>query len=154
MIYVECYSDVALVRAVTGVSRREVGHEGGKGEVCNRLRKRNGCTGMVDEDPSSGQPPYVREARLEQDLVEVGIRTLHHDATGNRLIILCPRLEEWILDAARGAGVNVRDHDLPNDARILHRTINLSIGRFERLLEVLKGHSRLEVLRGLLSERV
>ena len=151
MIYVECRSDVALVRGVTGVSRRGVGHEGGKGEVCNRLRKKNDCIGMVDEDPASGQSAYIREARLEQELPEHGIRVLHHDATRNRIILLCPRLEEWILDAAHAAGVSVTSYGLPNDARRLHGEININLARFGNLLEALKGSSgRLKTLKGLL----
>ena len=109
MIYVECYPDHALVKSLTGVARRDITHEfKGKGEICNRLRKQTNCKGLLDEDLSSGQPRYVKEARLEKDLPKYDIKVLHHSSTDNRLIVLCPRLEEWILKAARGAGIDVK----------------------------------------------
>ncbi len=151
MILVECYADMALVRSLTGIPRREIDHEFGKGNICNRLRDLSGCTGLVDEDPSAGQPSYLKEARVAQDLVVERIKVLQHDATGNRVIVLCPRLEEWILDGAKGAGVDVRDYGLPNDPLKLHSQINLNLGRFGELVEKLRGSStRLKALEELL----
>ena len=155
MIFVECKSDLALVKSLTNIARREITHEfKGKGEICNRLRKRTNCKGLLDEDPSSGQPHYVKEARLENDLTEHDIKVLHHNSTNNLLIVLCPRLEEWILKAAREADIDVRKYDLPNDASRLHRHINLSLDKFENLLEDLKDSSnRLKTLKRLLEEK-
>ena len=152
MIYVECKPDFTLVQSLTNVTRREITHEfKGKGEICNRLREQTNCKGLVDEDPSSGQPRYVKEARLENDLSEHDIKVLYHGSTDNRLIVLCPRLEEWILNAAREAGIDVRKYNLPNDGANLHRHINISLDKFESLLKDLKGSSsRLKTLKGLL----
>jgi len=152
MIYVECKRHLVLVQSLTGVSRREVRHEGGKDNVCNRLRRKTDCTGLVDEDPSSTQSPYLREAEVQEDLPGEGIRVLRHRRTNNRLILLCPTSHDWILAAARAASVNMVAYNLPNNARALHRVINVSIDRFERLLDTLKGCSRLEALRRLLLE--
>ena len=152
MIYVECKPDLALVKSLTNVTRRGITHEfKGKGEICNRLRKQTNCKGLVDEDPTSAQPPYVKEARLENDLSEHEIKLLYDGTNNNYLIVLCPRLEEWILKAAREAGKDVRKYDLPNDAARLHRHINISLDRFENLLEDLKdSSSRMKILKGLL----
>jgi len=152
MIYVECKPDLTLVKSLTNVTRREITHEfKGKGEICNRLRKQTNCKGLLDEDPSSAQPHYVKEAMLENEFPQHDIKVLHHSSTDNRLIVLCPRLEEWILKAASETGIDVRKYDLPNDAAKLHRHINISLDKFENLLEELKESSnRLKTLKKLL----
>ena len=154
MIYVECKPDLTLVKTLTGITRREITHElKGKGEICNRLKKTTKCKGLIDEDPSSGQPRYVREARLENDLTEHDIRVLRHDQTDNRLIVICPRLEEWVLKAAREVGIDVREYNLPNNGRELHREINIILDKFEKLLGDLKdSSSRLKTLKRLLED--
>lgn len=155
MIYVECHPDRSLVRSLTNITKRGIIHEfKGKGEICNRLRKQTNCKGLIDEDPSSGQPAYIKESGLEKDLPEHDIKVLHHSSTDNYLIILCPRLEEWTLNAAREANIDVRKYNLPNNAVSLHREINISLDKFERLLEDLKNVSnRLKTLRRLLEEK-
>ena len=152
MIFIECKPDLTLLESLTSIPRREITHEfKGKGEICNRLRKLSNCTGLIDEDPDSGQPLYVKEAKLENDLSEHEIKVLHDNTNNNYIIVLCPRLEEWILKAAREAGIDVRKYDLPNDAIRLHREINISLDKFENLLEDLKrSSSRLKSLKRLL----
>ena len=154
MIFVECKPDLALVKSLTNISRRGITHEfKGKGEICNRLKKQTNCKGLIDEDPSSGQPRFVKEARLENDLSEHDIKVLRHSSTDNHLIVLCPRLEEWTLNAAREARIDVRKYNLPNDAARLHREINISLDKFEDLLEDLRDSSdRLKTLKRLLEE--
>lgn len=155
MIFVECNPDLALVQSLTNVTRREIIHElKGKGEICNRLRRRTNCTAMLDEDPSSGQPRYLKEAILLGDFSGYSIIVLRHDPNGNRLILLRPRLEEWILKAATEARIDVRKYDLPDDAIKLHGEINISLDKFENLLEDLKNSSnRLKTLKRLLEGR-
>jgi len=152
MIYVECKPDLVLVKSLTNVTRRGITHEfKGKGEICNRLRKQTNCKGLLDEDPASAQPRYVKEARLENDLSQHDIKVLYHSSTDNHLIVLCPRLEEWVLKAAREARLDVRKYNLPNDVAGLRRHINISLDKFESLLEDLKGSSnRLKALKRLL----
>ena len=152
MIYIECKPDFTLVKSLTSITRRGITHEfKGKGEICNRLRRQTNCKGLIDEDPSSGQPSYVKEAELENEFSEHGIKVLLHRQTGNRLILLCPRLEEWILGAAREAGKDVTDYSLPNNGHRLHREINIGLDKFEKLLEALKDSSdRLKTLKRLL----
>jgi len=136
MIYVECFSGRDLVESLTNFTRREITHEfKGKGEICNRLRKRTNCKALIDEDPTSGQPRYTKEAGLENELPQHDIKVLHHNSTNNRLIVLCPRLEEWILEAAQEAGKDVRKYNLPNSAVRLHKEINITLDKFENLLE-------------------
>jgi len=89
MIFVECKPDLALVQSLTKVARRGIIHEfKGKGGICSRLRRQTNCKGLIDEDPSSGQPRFVKESKLEENFPEHDIKVLHHNSTDNRLIVL------------------------------------------------------------------
>jgi hypothetical protein len=106
---------------------------------------------LLDEDPSSAQPRYIKEAKLEDDLFEHDIKVLHHNSTNNRLIVLCPTLEAWILKAVREAGIDIRRYNLPNNPTRLHSEINISLGKIENLVEELKESSnKLKALKRLL----
>ena len=152
MIYVECKPDLTLVKFLTNIKRRDITHEfKGKGEICNRLRKQANCKALLDEDPFGAQPRYMKEAKLVNDLPEHDLKLLHDSANNNYLVVLCPRLEEWVLKAAREAGIDVRKYDLPTDASRLHKEINIRLDKFEKLLEELKDSSNmLKTLKRLL----
>ena len=150
MIYVECKSDFALVKSITGIPRREITHEGGKPRVCQRLERQENCKGLVDEDPSRAQPRYIRKLRLANDLFQYELRELCDESRNNRLIILCPKLEDWILKAAKEADLRMKKYGLPDTPRELHQVINLDPRKLERLLPDLKNLERVKTLRKLL----
>jgi hypothetical protein len=156
MIYIECNADRALVKCVTKAPKREILHElKGKYEICIQLAKKRNCKGLIDEDPEAIEPPYVRKLRQagkEKILPECELRVLYDTANSNSLVILCPRLEEWILKAAREAGLDVRRYNLSSDGAKLHGQINLRLDKFVELLEDLKSQSsrRLSILKTLM----
>ena len=135
MIYLECNPDKALVMAM-GIHKKEIYHSGNKGNVCKNLAKNSNSKGLVDEDPFSTQPSYI--GKLELILHEHDIKLLYDEKAQNQLIILCPKLEDWILKAAKEAKVNVEDYSLPDDAYELHEIINIKPEKFLRLIEDLK----------------
>jgi len=49
-VLVECNADEVVLRAL-GVTKKQLLHFGGKGNVINRLKELPGATGIVDEDP-------------------------------------------------------------------------------------------------------
>ena len=151
MIYVECKTETALVKSLVRVPRREIIHEiKGKAGVCEKLEKHEDCKGLVDEDPQSAQPPYIRKLTLEDDFPQGELKVLCDESKGNRLIVLCPKFEDWILKAAREAKVDVRKYGLPDDPDELHKVINLNLVKLEKLLEGLKDSDRIKALRKLL----
>jgi hypothetical protein len=124
-IAAECYPDQAVLLSL-GVQRKQVLHEARKGEVLKWLRKTPAGVGMVDEDPDSSQPPELNSYR-EQKTAE-GLRLLaRRGSKGQRLIILCPRLEEWLMQRARTCGVDPKQYSLPSDPNELH-----SIPRYDQ----------------------
>lgn len=142
MIYTECKPDSSLVR-ILGIPKNQIIHQQGKPEVCKQLEKRTNWKGMIDEDPFSVQPTYLQKLEETGNSSNYGFRVLKDAAKNNGLIILCPRLEEWILKAAEDAGIDIKKYNLPNDEEKLHEEINTDLRKFERLVNDLKGNSRM-----------
>ncbi|MBI3582853.1 MAG: hypothetical protein HY096_02745 [Nitrospinae bacterium] len=70
------------------------------------------------------------------------------------MIILSPRLEGWILKAAKKAGVDVKKHGLPDEEYELHRVINMRLKEFENFLEEIRKNSNmLKTLEGFIKNR-
>ena len=149
MIYVECKPDGILVRHLTGLPKRQVSHEiQGKGEVCNRLTRNRGLVAMVDEDPGATQPTYMTHLTLSDENVQLGLKLYRDASRDNRIVVLCPRLEEWLLRAAGDSGLSMNTYGLPNRANTLHSVINLDERKIQRLLSDL-DHAQSPRLREL-----
>jgi hypothetical protein len=142
MIYTECKPDSSLVR-ILGIPKKHIIRQQGKPEVCKQLEKRENLLGMVDEDPFSVQPSYLKRLPVKEDLPTYGLKILNDTSKHNDLIILSPRLEEWILKAAKDAGVDIKRYKLPDDGEQLHKVINLDLKKFDRLVNDLKDKSEM-----------
>jgi len=148
MIFVECKPDRVLVWPIMGIPRRAIRHAGNKPRVCKELERRRNCRGLVDEDPWSVQPSYLRRMVVVEDLSSFSIKILYDESRGNCLVVLCPRLEEWVLEAVKEAEIDLRRYGLPRDVEKFHREVNVGLVKFERLIGDLKGHSkRIEMLK-------
>jgi len=136
MIYVECKPDEVLVKAL-GIPRRGVIHEHCKGNICNRLLKSRDSKGLVDDDPRSGQPSYVRNLKVESQ--GQNIKLLLDEQRSNHLIVLCPTLEEFVLKASEEAGVDVKAFGLPDTLEELHKVINIRLEKFNELIPEIRN---------------
>jgi len=142
MYLVECKPDAILVEYSTLTSRKNIQHAGNKSELLKKLTERyNDSKGVVDEDPWSIQPPHLQRFRAIQELARYGLRVLHQTSRNNTLVVLCPRLEEWIIEAAREADIDPEKYNLANDPAELHQQINIQIDNYRRLVEELKTKS-------------
>ena len=140
MIFVECKPDEMLVRNVTGLPKRQIIHElKGKAEVCKRVSGQQNCKGVVDEDPGSTEPVYLARINLSEELLQLGLKVFEDGPRNNRVVVLCPKLEDWILRATRDARLDITKYGLPNDPTALHRVINLDPRKIERLLGDLRN---------------
>jgi len=150
MICVECKADRLLVEKIARVGKKDIIHEGGKSRVLRLLQRQGNLIGLVDEDPGATQPRVLKQYTLANRLSSSGIKVLKRGES--TLIVLCPRLEEWIIEAARECGLNMADFRLPDDGNKLHREINSSLERLASLLDNLlqKQCRRIIELRELL----
>ncbi|HRI62228.1 MAG TPA: hypothetical protein PK228_20950 [Saprospiraceae bacterium] len=130
-VFVEGKPDLALVKAL-GVSRQEASMAGNKGKVCHIARKNPPAVGLVDEDPDEELPGYLRDLKKEdlgQNLL------LYRDAkNGNKIIALCPRLEEWLLKVCKQDGVKLGDFFLPDKPVELHKEWPRHLPKLEKLV--------------------
>ena len=134
-LFIECKSDETLAFAL-GVPRRNIEHALGRASVCGQLAKRTGVVGMVDEDPDAIAPLYLRN--LEEQNRKNGVRVLLDKERNNRVIILSPRLEEWLVQATKSAGLKLTDFGFESDNGVqLHSEINQRLGSLEKLVKAL-----------------
>lgn len=151
--FVECKPDRSLLQKI-GVTKRSIIHAGSKSGVCKRLSKTMHSVGVVDEDPNSVQPRYIKGLRVIENSQKYDLKVLFDEKRKNRVIVISPRLEEWIIKAAKEAKVNMRKYGLSEDGDKLHKLINSELSRFERLLgELINKSGRIFFLRRCLLER-
>ena len=131
MISVECNADETLVRAL-GFPKRQIIHCKGKSEVIKKLVKGLSAIGIVDEDPGTTPPSNIKIFNL----LEHGENESLFGSSDSKLIVLSPKLEDWILERAKSSKVNLREHKLTNDASRLHDLLASKIHqkKFENLL--------------------
>ena len=144
-LFVECKADEALAFAL-GMSRREVEHALNRPGVCAQLARRNGTVGMVDEDPDSAPQPYMKS--LVEQSWQHGIRVLQDTQRNNWIIVISPRLEEWLVQSAKGTGLKMTDFGFESDNGLyLHREINQRLDNVKRLAEALLAAENPPILR-------
>lgn len=136
---VECNNDKILVKSLVNVKLGLIHHAGSKTEVLKRLRRYNYSLGLVDEDPSFPQPPLMRDITLKDMGYGIKLGSLRE----NRLVVLCPRLEDWIFEAAKEAKIGLQSspEELHSDTERFRVVV-------ERLVK--SGSVRINRLRGLL----
>jgi len=156
MLYVECNPDKIFLKALLESSEflKPIRHEYGKGKICNRLKKEGNSIALIDEDPQSPQPKYLKNLEpLELDkLKELNIKCFYDKCLGNLIIMLSPRLEEWILKILKEININIRKYNLPNDANNLHKAINTNLNNFEKLIDDLKKTKKFKEIKNLIEK--
>lgn len=141
-VLVECSADEIVLRNL-GVPKKQLLHFGGRSKVISHLRDMPGAVGVVDEDPGSSQHRDLKASYQPAESAE-GLRLLTRQGRGGqRLVVVCPKLEDWLIDRARSSGVQPENFGLPSDPDRLH-----SIPRYEkkegfrRFLEELKEQDK------------
>lgn len=156
MFVVECDPETILINSLTSVSKKKIEHASGKSRVIQKLlRNYKNSIGLIDEDPWSTQPPDIQKFQETKNLEKHKIKILSHQGRNNQLIILCPRLEEWIIEASKEANIDInKKYKLPNDPIELHKIINVKTENFRQLIEELMQKSpRLKALRNHIKNR-
>ena len=130
MIFVECKPDRLMVRIIADVKKKEIRHAGNKFEVMKQLDKYDGALGIIDEDPGKTQPSQIKKAKdiSKDDIRAVDLIILSY--RNNIVLILRPRLEEWLLKTTREINIDPRKFKLPRDPKRLHSVINYNLDRF------------------------
>jgi hypothetical protein len=105
-IVLECKPDETLLKSL-GYTRKMITHQPSKGEVINYLKRNPGAIGIVDEDPGSANPTYFSKFQEKAD-GQFGLECLHIPKDGTRLIVIKPRLEDWIINCAQRSKIDLK----------------------------------------------
>ncbi|MGR3309218.1 MAG: hypothetical protein ACUZ77_00435, partial [Candidatus Brocadiales bacterium] len=82
------------------------------------------------------QPPYIKSTKLHPDCTSPNIKLLLDGKRRNRIIMLCPRLEEWIIEAVKEAEKKMEDFGLSNNPNDLHAEL---INRPRKIGKIING---------------
>ena len=157
MIGIECNADEVLLKTL-GIPGKNLKHAQGRGQVCHYVERGIVSTGLVDEDPESlyTLPKLLRNRQPEE--LPWGLKVYRGTQRGKRwrVVVFCPRLEEWILQAAKEAGANPSQFALSDSGEGLHRDLSTGdpepMERFSVLVKELRSRRspRLRELKRLL----
>ncbi len=135
---IECKPDKLLIKIITNTPKKSIIHAANKTEVIKTLFKiSDDAIGIVDEDPGSPQPSHLKKFRLKQDLSDYGLALLEENDFGKKLIIIKPRLEEWLLRAGKESDISFKEYKLPETGKDLHKVINSNLEKLKLILNKL-----------------
>ncbi|HEY0551393.1 MAG TPA: hypothetical protein VGF13_17445 [Verrucomicrobiae bacterium] len=119
-----------------GAARQEVTHYRGKDELAKALQKRTSVVAMIDEDPLSVQPTYLKTLIVADS--SNAVRLLRDVQRKHRVLVVCPRLEEWLVAAVKESGLSLQNFGFHAvDGHSLHGEINERIGSLQKLITAL-----------------
>jgi hypothetical protein len=118
MYLVECFTDENLLRGL-GVSGASIRRMRGKGKVLPFIMQHveQPYTALMDRDRMEAQPKDLSLFKLEKLGEGVERYTWRH----HTLVMVDDNVEEWLVRAARLAGVSLAEFKLPTTAEALHR---------------------------------
>ncbi|MGQ4892044.1 MAG: hypothetical protein ACP6IP_06100 [Candidatus Njordarchaeia archaeon] len=142
-IYVECLPDQELAKVIfKEISKKfQIYHEMGKSRVIKALLKSKKAIGLVDEDPWSHQPSAIHEFVVVENNQKLGTKIFISRDNRAKLVLLSPRLEDWLIRICEKSNIKMEKYNLPNDPEQLHGIINYRLNNFKRLLRDLEERS-------------
>ncbi len=114
----ECYVDTKVAEIITYASKK-YNHQHGCGQIANLLKNRlknNVALGIIDEDKNKG-PIANYFLEFKEIKSENGLILQRHHTRDQYLILICPEIEEWLLNNANSVGVNLKSHNLPEQLK-------------------------------------
>lgn len=133
ILHLEGKTDMVLALCL-GFSRKQVTTHGPKGEVCNYLEKTRSMIGLIDEDPTSAQPDYLKRLGVRKSESKFSLQVLVDEKLNHKIIVVCPKLEDWVIAMEKHCNIRLIDFRLPNDPKELHKKINGQLDQFEKLI--------------------
>jgi len=115
----ECYVDTKVAEIV---GRDRYNHQHGRGNVASLLKNKLSNTiaiGIVDEDQNKGpMPKYFLEFNTIREENGLLLRSNHRN---HHLIVICPEIENWLLENAKHVKIDLANFNLPNKLHELKR---------------------------------
>ena len=118
-VFFECDNDEELLKVIS-IPRKDRKHCSGKSKVCKDLKRTNDSKGIVDEDPQSLQDKYITSLGNPTQ-VNHDVNIYIDNNRNNKIVMLCPRLEEWLYKISRINKINPVDYGLPGNPDAIHK---------------------------------
>jgi uncharacterized protein (DUF1778 family) len=134
MVYLECFADEILIRYL-GITKKQIDHHKGRTRIVNSLKQSDTCLAVVDEDPQTPTPAYLKECKLI-DTTHY-IKHLKHTKNKQHIFVLQPRLEDWLIKAAKASKIKLTDFGLPDTYEKLHLVLHNEKVKYEAFLRAL-----------------
>jgi hypothetical protein len=85
---------------------------------------------------------------LAHESLEHDVRVYVDNKRQNRLVVICPRLEDWLVQCAKSSKLKMTDFGFESDNGLfLHREINHRLSNVERLVAELLAVKNPRILR-------
>lgn len=142
----ECYVDTKVAEIISQ-AKRKYNHQPGSGNVANQLKNRLiniPALGIIDEDKNKGP---VAKYFSEFDLItqKDGLLLKKHQARNQFLIIVCPEIENWLLNNSVIVNLHqsLSEYNLPDNLKDLKKitkaqSIDDNIGFYRFIKELVK----------------
>jgi hypothetical protein len=126
MFFVECNPDEVLIKNLTRVSRKRIIHAGNNSGVIKYLSKKYiNSKGVIDEDPFAPKSRLYKRFIEKEKYDKYKVKILYHNENNNIIYVLCPKLEDWLLEASREAKLDIKRYGLSNNVDRLKEEISL-----------------------------
>jgi len=132
-VHVECNPDELLVSKL-GFTRKLITHHQGKSRIFQVLSKNKNQLAMIDEDPGSSKTSYEKALYFVEEAE--GIKYFS-DQSGNKIIVLNGKLEDWLINISERFKVNMSEFGLSKKSHELHGEINQKLPDLAKLVDYL-----------------
>lgn len=151
MIALECFPDEVLVRTL-GIPATRIIHAMGKGNVINKVTAGKAVVGLIDEDPNSPQPNDLKQFSVTESAGAL-IRRTCPNLPHKSVVVIRPRLEEWLYGRARACDIKPRDLGLTESPRELKQSRYDTSSKYQELLRrLLDADAEMKKLQKWLSQ--
>lgn len=110
-------------------------HQASIGDVCNFLKKSELSFAIIDEDLKSSRPKYLSEFAVAVE--KYSIRVLKNSTLTKTILVLRPRLEEWIYEQCQISKINPKDFQFPPTDREFKAVINKRLVPYGKMVDSL-----------------
>lgn len=138
MIFVEDNSDQYILEYFNKPSKKILRADG-KQDVVKKIKKENGSIGIIDFDDSINIE--VSGMKKEEDHNHI----LLYNFRKSYLVVICPRLQNWLVTACQESNSTPSQFKLPDKVGEFHKAINKEFrkNQFVELLKYLKNNSQM-----------
>ena len=143
----ECYVDTKLIEILVGFNK--CNHQHGCGDVSRELLtklKNNVSLGVIDQDLNKGfKAKYLKEFYIIKE--ESNLILQKHPGNTHYLILICPEIEEWLLNVANSVKIDPESYGLPKDLKGFKKesksqNIDKNIGFYRFIKELIKSNAK------------